>query len=299
MSQREISKALEQEVAAGFLMCRKRYDHREFLMELRRVGLKFVRDKVDPDDQERFTNAFDELVGFGCLPETLASTLYIFCKSYVVRKLTVPPYGEAVAFPPDEEIKKIQANLQSAVEAIQRIDDYGILEVLARHAKCSDPPDERKQVLDVLRWYIELLPTWWAPRKDIVLSSAPIACSCYVKIATGKFRFSEVGVLLQCLGYRPDLKRQMRSRDIPDESDPCDQSLERNFRNFRNAYPIFCDQLQADLKSDHEKEENRRIEEFDYWVVEKGIPLSVFDQPRPNRFDWKMVFPKSINEQKR
>lgn len=290
MPQKEISKDLEQEVAAGFLICRKRYDHREFLMELRRVGLKFVRDKVDPDDQERFTESFDELVRLGCLPETLASTLYSFCKSYVVRKLTVPPYGEAVAFPPDEEIRKIKADLQSAIEGIQRIDDYGILEVLARQAKCSDPPDGRKQVLDVLRWYINLLPIWWAPRKDIVLSSAPIASCSYAKIATGAFRFPLVAELLQCLGYGPDPKRQMKPGYRPDVADLNDQSLERNFRNFKKAYPIFCDHLQDELKSDHESEANRPVEEFDYWIVEKSLPPSVFEQPRPNRFDWKIVF---------
>jgi hypothetical protein len=54
-------------------------------MELNRVGLKFAQDKVDPDDHERFTTAFDELVRLGCLPETLASTLYCFCMSYVAR----------------------------------------------------------------------------------------------------------------------------------------------------------------------------------------------------------------------
>ena len=46
MSEKGISKALEQEVAASVLLGERRYNHREFLMELNRVGLKFVKDKV-------------------------------------------------------------------------------------------------------------------------------------------------------------------------------------------------------------------------------------------------------------
>jgi hypothetical protein len=292
MSKKGISKALEQEVAASFLLDQRLYYHREFLMELNRVGLKFVQDKVDPVDHERFSAAFDQLLRLGCLPVTLASTLYFFCKSYFALGIF-----QGFSFPPDEEIRKIRDSLQSAFNGIRRVDDYGIMEVLARHAKCSDPPDGREQVLAVLRWYIDSLPLWWVPRKDIVQSSAPIACCIYPKIATGEFCFSQVAEILECLGYRPDPKRQKKPGYRPDLSDLCDQSLERNFRNFSNAYPIFCDQLQADLKSDHEREQNRPIEEYDYWVVEQDIPLSVFYQPRPNRFDWKIVF--SPPEQKR
>jgi hypothetical protein len=298
MSKRRISKALEQEVAASFLLGTRRYDHREFLVEVNRVGLKFVQDKVDPDDHELFSAAFDELVGLGCLPETLASTLYCFCKSYFVRKPSSPPYGLGVSFPPDEEIRKIRDSLESASEGIRRVDDYGIMEVLARHARCSDPPQGRKQVLAVLRWYIDSLPFWWVPRKDIVQSSAPIACCIYPKIVTGEFRFPQVAELLECLGYRPDPKRQMKSEYRPEGYDSCDQSLERNFRNFRKAYPMFCDQLQADLKSDHESEANRPMEKFDSWIVDKDLPRSVFDQPRPNRFDWKLVFSRPERKRK-
>jgi hypothetical protein len=318
MSKKGISKALEQDVAASVLLGTRRYDHREFLMELNRVGLKFVKDKVDPDDQEHFTTAFDELVGLGCRPETLASTLYSFCKSYAVLEPSSPPYGQRIYFPPDEEIRKIRDTLQSASKGIRRVDDYGILEILARYGKCIDPPEAREQVLAVLRWYIDSLPLWWVPRKDIVQSSAPIACCLYPKIVTGEFRFTQVANLLECLGYSPDPKHQTKTTDRRDKTDPCDQSLERNlrnsenaypifcdqslernFRNFRKAYPIFCDQLQADLKRDHESEENRRIEEFDHWIVEKDIPFSVFDQLRPNRFDWKIVFPHPERKRKR
>ena len=136
-------------------------------------------------------------------------------------------------------------------------------------------------------------------RKDIVRSSAPIACCLYPKIATGEFRFTQVAELLECLDYSPDPKRQAKPGYRPDVSDLCDVSLERNYRNFRKAYPIFYDQLQADLKSDHESEENRRIEEFDYWIGEKNIPFSVFDQPRPHRFDWEIVFPHPERKRKR
>jgi hypothetical protein len=291
MSKKGISKALEQEVAASFLLGARRYDHREFLMELNRVGLKFIKDKVDWKNYKRFPAAFDKLVGLGCLPETLASTLYCFCKSYVVRNPRIPPYGLGISFPPDEAIRKFRESLKSTFEGIRRVDDYGIMEVLARHANCSDPPEGRKQVLKVLRWYIDSLPIWWAPRKDILQSSAPIACCVYPKIATGEFQFAQVAKLLECLGYRPDPNRQKKPGYRPDVSDLCDDSLERNFRNFRKAYPIFCDQLQVDLKSNHEEEENRRREEFNSWVVEKDLPRSVFDQLRPNQFDWKIIFP--------
>ena len=299
MSKKGISKALEQDVAASFLLGNRRYDHREFLIELNRVGLKFVNDKVSPKNHERFTTAFDELAKLGCLPETLASTLYCFCKSYAVYGPSFPPYGLSISFPPDEAIRKFRESLKSTSEGIRRVDDYGIMEVLARHANCSDPPEGRKQVLTVLRWYIDSLPLWWAPRKDILQSSAPIACCVYPKIATGEFRFPQVAILLECLGYRPDPKRQTKSRYRPRGYNSCDQSLERNYRNFRKAYPIFCDQLQVDLKSDHEEEENRRLEQFDSWIVEKDLPRSVFDQLRPNQFDWKTIFPGLERQRKR
>jgi hypothetical protein len=208
-----------------------------------------------------------------------------------VRNPRIPPYGLGISFPPDEAIRKFRESLKSTFEGIRRVDDYGIMEVLARHANCSDPPEGRKQVLKVLRWYIDSLPIWWAPRKDILQSSAPIACCVYPKIATGEFQFAQVAKLLECLGYRPDPNRQKKPGYRPDVSDLCDDSLERNFRNFRKAYPIFCDQLQVDLKSNHEEEENRRREEFNSWVVEKDLPRSVFDQLRPNQFDWKIIFP--------
>jgi hypothetical protein len=300
MSKKIISTALEQEVAARFLLGTRRYDHREFLIELNRVGLKFAQDKVDPgDDQQRFAAAFDELVKLGCLPETLASTLYCFCKSYLPRKVSSHPYWQGIPPPLDEEIRMIRESLQSATEGIRRVDAYGILEILTAHGRCSDPPEGRKEVLSVLRWYLDSLPFWWVPRRDIVQSSAPIACCIYPQMATRKFRFPQVAILLECLGYRPDPKRQTKSKYRPRGYNSCDESLERNFRNFRKAYPMFCDQLQVDLKRDHEEEGNRRKVEFHNWIDEKGIPSSVFNQLRPNQFDWKFVFPRPEQKQKR
>jgi len=291
MSKKAISKELEQEVAASILLGRRRLDLEEFSMEFRRVGLKFVRDKVDPDDQERFTVAFDELVGLGCLPETLASTLYCFCKSHLQFGWSCPPHRMAVSFPPEKEVEKYRDSLQSAFEGIKRLENYGAMEVLAKHAKC-DPPQERRGVLNVLDWYIQLLPLWWVPRKDIVQSSAPIACCMYPQVATGQFRFPQVAELLESLGYRPDPKRQKRTMDRRRGEDNCYQSLERNFRNFKEAHPTFCDQLEADLRGDHAREKKRRRDEYDHWVCEEELAVEIFRELRMNRFDWKTVFPR-------
>ena len=126
MSKKGISKALEQEVAASFLLGTRRYDHREFLMELNRVGLKFIKDKVDSKNHKRFTAAFDKLVGLGCLPETLAGTLYCFCKSYVVRNPRIPPYGLGISFPPDRSDQKVSGELERA-----RLKESGALTIMA------------------------------------------------------------------------------------------------------------------------------------------------------------------------
>ncbi len=282
---------IEQEIAARFLLGERRYDHREFLMELGRVGLKFIRDKVDPDDQKRFAEAFDGLVGLGCRPETLAGTLYCFCKSYVGLELSSPPHGMSISFPSKQDIKKYRDALEAAARIIGRLDEYGIMAVLAKHAECGDTPNGRDNVVNVLHWYANLLPTWWAPRKDIVRSYAPIACCMYPKIATGQYQFPLVAILLECFGYKPDPKRQQKSGHRPEGYDSSDQSLERNFRNFKKAYPTFCEQLEFDLVDDHDLEERQREEAFDHWVGEHDLPIEVFDKLRPNPFDWKAVFP--------
>jgi len=256
-----------------------------------RVGPKFLRDKISPTDMRRFTAAFDKLVALGCLPVTLTGTLYSFCKAYGMREPCSPPYAVSVSFPTDEEIRKTREILETAYERIRRIDDWGVMEVLTKHAKCGDPPQERKQLLPILRWYIDSLPIWWVPRKDILQSSAPIACSMYSKMVTGQFRYAQIAVLLECLGYRPNLKHQAKRGYSPDASDLCDTSLERNCRNFKTAYPIFCKQLEAELKSNHEADENPHINEFGRWVIEGDMPVSVFNELHPNHFDWSIVFP--------
>ena len=253
---------------------------------------------VNADDHKRFAAAFDELVGLGCLPETLASTLYCFCKSYAPRKWSYPTYRLGISFPRDNEIKKLRNSLQSAYEGIPRVDDYEVMEDLARHADCGKPPRGRRQVLEVLRWYYDSLSLWKMPRKDIVQGSAPIACCIYPKIVTGEFRFPLVAELLECLGYSPDPKRQTKSRDRPDKTNPCFQSLERNCTNFRKAHPIFCYRLQGDLRSDHECEKFRRKEDS-YYRPLKRLPISAFDQLRLNRFDWRIVFQHPEPKQKR
>lgn len=290
MPKKALWKTVEQEVASAFLLGRRRYDTSEFFMEFGRAGLKFACDKIDPDDQEQFTMAFDDLVELGCLPKTLASTLYCFCKSSSQLGLSFPPLMQAFPFPPNKEIRNYRDTLCSAVRIIQQLDDYCVMEILAKHAKCSDPPPGRKELVRVLRWYIDSLPTWWVPRKDIVQSYAPIACCMYAKIATRKFQFPQATQLLECFGYKSDPKRQKRTKDrSPGGFSPSDKSLERNYRNFKNRYPLFCECLEADLRADHERERNRASEEFDRWDDE-GLPVELLDKLRPNNFDWKTVF---------
>jgi hypothetical protein len=65
----------------------------------------------------------------------------------------------------------------------------------------------------VLRWYIDSLPIWWVPRKDIVRSYAPIACCMYAKMATRKVQFPQATQLLECFGYKSDPNRQKRTKD--------------------------------------------------------------------------------------
>jgi hypothetical protein len=262
-----VSKELEQEVACSLLLGIRRCDQREFSMEFGRVGLKFIRDRIDPDDQEQFTTAFDELVQQGCLPKTLASTLYCFHK-YQMDSYNIPIGGV---------IKDLEDTLWAALRGIRWLDDCNVMEALAKHAGCGDAPRGRKEVEKVLGWYIASLPIWWVPRKDIFDSYAPVACCIYPKIATGKFHFSGVSDLLECLGYKPNPKRQKKAKDRPRGYTPFD-SLERNFRNFRKRYPIFCERLETELRGDHKMEED-------------SLPINDLDRMlRPNNFDWETVF---------
>jgi hypothetical protein len=287
MSKEAISGASEQEIETNVLLGRRREDQKEFSMEFERVGLKFIRDKIDPDDKEIFMATFDELVGLGCLPEILASTLYCFCKSHLRSGCWFPPYGVPVSFPSSKEIGKYRNKLKNAVEVIQRLDDCDMF------AFASSPPEGKKQVLDVLRWYITSLPMRCAPRKDIIESYAPIPCCMYAKVATGQFQFPLVYQLLKCFGYKPDPKRQTLTKDWPRGTPLHDDSMERNYRNFEKAHPVFCDLLEADLRGDHVGERERQSTERDHWVGERGFSGELFDELRSNRFNWNTVFPHS------
>ena len=284
---------------AKFLNDRRRENQKEFSMEFERVGLKFLRDKIDPRDQKKFISSFDKLVALGCLPETLASSLYCFCKSYRKSGYLFPPYAVPASFPTRKEVKKFRSSLEDAVEVIQRLDGSDLL-ALWDYRK---PPEGRNQVLWVLHWYISLLPTQSSPRrstdildlsyprKDIIESYAPIPCCMYAKVATGEFRFALVSRLLECFGYKPDPKRQTQTKDISRGGyNPHDSSLERNYRNFVQAHPKFCNRLETDLKRNHKDEEERRNAEYDEWVGEKGFAPSDFDELRLNRFDWTSLF---------
>jgi hypothetical protein len=265
---KKVSTELEQEVACSFLLSIRLRDQRDFFMERGRVGLKFIRDRIDPGDQEQFATAFDGLIELGCLPKTLAGTLYSY-HSYQVTSHILPMKGA---------IKDIEKAMRSAVIGIEWLDSCNVMEALARHANSGGPPQGRQVVLKVLHWYIESLSIWRKPRKDIIASYAPVACCMYSKIATGKFQFSLVGDLLHCFGYKPDPKRQKRAERRTIGYTPCDTSLERNFRNFKSRYPIFCERLKTELIHDHGLEEEARpIEPLDKMLC-------------PNDFDWKVVF---------
>jgi hypothetical protein len=113
----------------------------------------------------------------------------------------------------------------------------------------------------------------------------------YAKEATGEFQFRLVYRLLECFGYKPDPKRQTQTKDRPRGGyHPHDDSLERNYRNFVQAHPMFCSQLNADLKLGHEGEGDRRFAEYDKWVGEKGLAPAVFEELRLNPFKWDDVF---------
>jgi hypothetical protein len=301
MATKAKSTHLEQEVTSAFLLGHWRYYASEFFMELRRVGMKFVRDKIDPCNVEQFTKAFDELVTLGCLPEMLACTLYVFCKSHHVDML--PPYKDyCVSFPRKKQVAKCQKDLISVVRLIEfienSVENTGVMEVLARHANCGEPPPGRKEAINILRWYIASLSLWCVPRKDILQGYAPVPCCTYAKIATGQYQFSLVDELLQSFGYRPDPKRQKRVEDEnPVDEDRADEafspwyeSLGRNYGNFSAQHPVFCLSLEAELKAEHKREQDRRSAAFKEWVGEKDLPCVVFDQLWPNQFDWKVVF---------
>jgi hypothetical protein len=259
---------LEHEVSNSLLLGIWEDDQWEFSMEFDRVGLKFIRDRIDLEDREQFTTAFDELVRQGCLPATLARTIYCYHKSQI----------DSHNIPTNPAIRDLEGTLQAALNGIRWLEDCDVMDVFAKHAGCGAAPRGRKEVTKVLRWYISSLAIWQVPRKDIINSYAPFACCIYPKIATGKFHFSRVYDLLECLGYKPSPKRQRNSSPHLQGYSPASDSLERNFRNFRKSYSMFCETLEMDLRGYHRTEE-------------AGLPINDLNRMlRPNPFDWEAVF---------
>lgn len=246
---------------------------REFLIECERVGLKFIRDVLDPDDQERFTTSFDELVALGCRPLLLASSLYFFHNSRIYdfpptfrndRKL-VPRFLGFRLLPTTKAVESRLRVLEQSAEVIEWLNDSGVSRLLSKHVE--PPPPHHDRVLDILQWYSRMLRSWSKPRSDVINGFGPVACCAYAELATGHFRYPLVSELIECLGYKPDPKRQhalrksastvsknrLSRRGIADrfEDDPADQSLERNFRLFRAAHPKIFRELRRLLASDH------------------------------------------------
>jgi hypothetical protein len=260
----------------------------EFLIECERVGLKFIRDAVDPDDHERFSQAFDELVALGCRPVLLASSLYFFHTSRIYdfpaismtdAKL-VPRFVGFQMLPTTRAVKGRLWALEQSAEVIEWLNDSGIIKLLSTYVK-SPPHHER--VLDALQWYVRVLRSWSKPRSDVIRGFGPIACCAYAQLGTRHFQFPLISQLIECLGCKPDPKHQHALRksaanvrrhrlaesDISDElaGDPADQSLERNFRLFKAAHPKVCRELRLSLVLDHVAEHTERPEAVNWKEV--------------------------------
>jgi hypothetical protein len=236
------------------------------------VGLKFIRDLVDPDDQERFTHAFDELVALGCRPLPLASSLYFFYTSRIyefpegipTNTNLVPRFLGFQLLPTTKAVKGRLRALEQSAEVIEQLNDSGVSRLLSTYVK---PPPHHDRVLDTLRWYVRMLRSWSKPRSDVIKGFGPIACCTYAQLGTRHFQFPLVSELIECFGYKPDPKHQHALRksasnvrrhrigeyDVDDElgGDPADQSLERNFRLFKTAHPNVCRELRLSLALDH------------------------------------------------
>jgi hypothetical protein len=261
----------------------------EFLTECERVGLKFMRDLVDPDDQERFTKAFDDLVALGCRPLLLASTLYCFRSSRIYDfpdcfpndgKL-VPRFLGFERMPTSKEAKRYMRILDEAAEVIEWLRYLGVDRLLSSHVK---PPLHHDRVPEILRGYGYVLKNWSRPRSDVTRSFGPIACCIYAELATKHFQFPLVSELVECFGYKPDPKRQhakgkyklpelgdQQSRyEIAEElanDDPADQSLERNYRIFRAGHPKIYRELRLLIALDHEAEHTESPEAINWKEV--------------------------------
>jgi hypothetical protein len=277
----------QEEITAQFLLAWKRQDAHEFSMEFDRVGPKFIRDRIDPDDQREFIAAFDELVALGCVPKTLATTLFCFCKSYLRTDWSslIPPYADEFAFPSKEARRGYEKTLRKAAAIAQQMESDV---TLAKHVGHTFPEFRTVDLSGLLHRYADLLSAWYPPRKDIVRSYAWALPCLYSKVATRKFQFSLVAQLLEAFGYMPALNRQHRRRDRSRGGyEPPDQSLERNVRNFIDQHPLACKRLEMDLSHDEEKEESRRREELDRWA-ERDLPMALRDELDPLR--WSSVF---------
>jgi hypothetical protein len=268
----------------------------EFLIECERVGLKFIRDSVAPDDQERFTKAFDELAELGCRPLLLASLLYFFQKSGIYDfPLTFSNDGKLVPrflgfelLPTTKVVKSRLRTLEQAAEVIEWLNDSRVSWFLSKNLK---PPPHHDRVVEILRWYGDALKSWSKPRGDVIRSFGPIACCVYTQLSTKHFQFPVVSELIECLGYKPDPKRQHRKRkrestaigdqqrshdpanDLSD--DAADQSLERNFRIFRAAHPKIYRELRLLLARDHVADHTKRPDAINWEEV--FAPPSKYD----------------------
>jgi hypothetical protein len=288
METKAIPQDLRAHVECRLLMDWYSYYRGEFLIECERVGLKFIRDVVDPDDHERFAHAFDELVALGCRPLPLASSLYLFYTSgiYDFPEISmtdgklVPRFAGIQMLPTTRAVKGRLRVLEQSAEVIEWLNDSWLIKLLSTYVK-SPPHCDR--VLDTLRWYVRMLRSWSKPRSDVIKGFGPIACCTYAQLGTRRFQFPLVSELIECLGYKPDPKRQHRlrkaastanenrlgGRDIVEvlAGDPADQSLERNFRLFKAAHSKVCRELRLSLALDHVAEHTERPEAVNWKEV--------------------------------
>jgi hypothetical protein len=211
-------------------------------------------------------------------------------------------------------INKYVATLRAAKKTIKILRSYKFMDELAQSAGFKEKPEEYEDIDEALAWHIGALSKWYRPRKDIVKSYAPIALCMYAKVATGKYQFPAVSILLQSFGYRPDQNRRRRARGAGlGFNTP--ESLERNFNNFRSAYPFFCQQLGLSVAGDDLLIEMLRSEEVSHWMDEENISReymmteeacdefderfsSYLEERVYNQFNWTNIFPSLLSTHK-
>ena len=270
-AQSSATKNLEQAVTARYLLDHRRRHQELFCSEFDEKGLRFFHDKFIPkEDVNGFTKAFDELVTLGCSRVTLASELYCFCQSYPGSS---EPDMYTVPFPTQKTINKYVATLRDAKKIIKILRSYKTMDELAQSAGYKEKPQGYDDIDNVLEWCIGALSKWYRPRKDIVKSYSPIALCMYAMISTGKWQFANVSILLQCFGYKPDPKRRKQAKGFGLGNDDYAESLERNFRNFKTAHPIFCQQLELSMAGDELLIELFRSAEYYRWFNDENISI--------------------------